>query len=48
MEIVLYVFAAYVGIALAVLLFGPDERAERAERALKELLGLIKKNGGST
>jgi hypothetical protein len=44
-EIVLYAFTIYVGVALAVLLFGDKEHAERAQRALQELLGLIKRNG---
>lgn len=42
MEIILYAFTVYVGVVLAVLLFGDNEHAERAQRALQELLSLIK------
>ena len=42
MEIILYAFTGYVGVVLAVLLFGNKEHAERALRALQELLSLIK------
>ena len=45
MEIILYVFTVYVGVVLAVLLFGDEKRAKRAQYALHELLSLIKKNG---
>jgi hypothetical protein len=51
-EIILYAFTVYVGVVLAVLLFGDNEHAERAQRAwqellslIKDLLGLINKNG---
>jgi len=44
-EIILDAFTVYVGVVLAVLLFGDEKHAERAQRALQELLGLIKKNG---
>lgn len=55
MEIILYAFTVYVGVVLVVLLFGDKEQAERAQRALqellslfKELLSLFKKNGADT
>ena len=45
MQIILYAFTVYVGVVLAVLLFGDEEHAKRARYALRELLSLIKKNG---
>jgi hypothetical protein len=46
-QIVLYVFTGYVGVVLAVTLFGSDKRSRRAERALRELLGVFKKTGSN-
>ena len=45
MEIVLCTFTVYVGVIIAVVLFGSDKRAKRAERVLLELLSVIKRNG---
>lgn len=45
MHIVLYAFTGYVGVVLTVVLFGSDKRSERAERVLRELLSVIKRNG---
>ena len=41
MEILLYTLTVYVGVVIAVALFGSDERAKRAERVLQELLNVI-------
>ena len=45
MEIILYALTVYVGVVVAVVLFGSDERSKRAERVLRELLAVIKRNG---
>ena len=45
MQIILYAFTVYVGVVLAVLLFGDEKHAKRAQYALHELLSPIKKNG---
>ena len=45
MEIFLYAITVYVGVVIAVTLFGSDERSKRAERVLQELLNVIKRNG---
>ena len=47
MEIILYTLTVYVGVVIAVVLFGSDERSKRAERVLRELLVVIKRNGAS-
>jgi hypothetical protein len=44
-EILLYALTAYLGVVIAVALFGTGERSERAERVLRELLNVIKQNG---
>jgi hypothetical protein len=44
-EIILYAFTVYVGVILAVVLFGDEKRAKRAQDALHELLSVIRKNG---
>ena len=38
MKIILYTLTVYVGVVIAVVLFGSDERSKRAERVLRELL----------
>lgn len=45
MEIILYTLTVYVGVVIAVVLFGSDKRSKRAERVLRELLVVIKRNG---
>jgi hypothetical protein len=44
-DVVLYTFTLYVGVILAVALFASDNRSQRAERVLRDLVSLIKKNG---
>jgi hypothetical protein len=44
-QIVFYAFTVYVGVVLTVVLFGNDNRSQRAERVLRELLSVIKKSG---
>jgi hypothetical protein len=45
MQIVLYIFTAYVGLAMAIVLFGNDKRSRRAERVLRMLLSVFTKSG---
>lgn len=45
MQIVLYTFTVYIGLVITVVLFGSDKRSRRAERILRELLSVIRKNG---
>lgn len=45
MQIILYVFTAYIGLAMTMVLFGGDKLSRRAERVLRMLLSVFTKNG---
>jgi hypothetical protein len=44
-EILLDTLTVYVGVVIAVVLFGSDERSKRAERVLHALLNVFSRNG---